>query len=148
MLIDCVLAVNPFGPVQLNVGVPVPPVTLAVNVAGAPWQAFGPLIVTCGFGLTTSVAELIVVQPDPSVMVTVYVPPTETLIVCELDVKPFGPVQLNVGVPVPPVTLAVNVAGAPWQAFGPLIVTCGFGLTASVAEAIAVQLDASVTVTV
>jgi hypothetical protein len=54
-----------------------------------------------GFGFTTSVAVQVLVQPNESVTVAVYVPALAAwalliVIVAPVAVNPLGPVQLNV----------------------------------------------------
>jgi hypothetical protein len=95
-LIDCVLLVNPPGPVQPYVnGAAALPVTTAVSVVGGAFeQTMGELTDTIGFGLTVSMPEPEPEHPFVSVTVTLYVPGTLTLIDCVLLVNPPGPVQL------------------------------------------------------
>ena len=67
------LPVNPFGPVQLIVKGPVPPLTVTLKVAVAPAQTvagFG-AIVQVGLGLTVKVAVQVLTQPNWSVIVAV-----------------------------------------------------------------------------
>jgi hypothetical protein len=59
------------------------------------------VIAQVGFGVTTSVAVQVLVQPNESVTVAVYVPALAAcalliVIVAPVAVCPFGPVQLKV----------------------------------------------------
>src|SRR5208282_1614508 len=146
---DCVLLVNPPGPVQLYVnGLAVLPVTVAVSTPTVFEHTVGELTETFGFGLFASMPEPEPVQPFVSVTVTLYVPGMLTLIDCVLLVNPPGPVQLYVnGLAVLPVTVAISVATVFEHTVGELTVTFGFGLFASVPEPEPVQPFVSVTVT-
>ena len=140
------LIVDVVAPVlQAKVDVPVPPLGVAVSVAGSALaHASGLLTETVGFGSTVSVPVPDPVQPFVSVTVTEYVPAVLVLIV---DV--VAPVlQLKVFEPVPPAGVAVNVAGSALaHASGLLTETVGFELTVNVPEPDPVQPFVSVTVT-
>jgi hypothetical protein len=153
-LIGLPVAVNPPGPVHANVYGPVPPEGVAVKVVGScAAQTVGLFTVTVGFGLTVNVPEPVPVHCVLllSVTVTVYAPPTLTVIGLPVAVKPPGPVHANVYGPVPPEGVAVSVVDpAEAQIAGLFTVTVGFGLIVSRPEPVPVHsvLLLSVTVTV
>src|ERR1043166_3694885 len=142
-----VLIVEVVAPVlQLNVFEPVPPAGVAVNVAGrelAHDSSFA--AATVGSGLTVNVPVPEPVHPFVSVTVTLYVPAVLVLIV---DV--VAPVlQEYVTAPVPPLGVAVNVAGKVLaHTSGLLTETVGFGSTVKVPAPDPVHPFVSVTVTV
>jgi hypothetical protein len=142
-----VLIVEVVAPVlQLNVFEPVPPAGVAVNVAGSELaHASSFATETVGSGLTVNVPVPEPVQPFVSVTVTLYVPAVLVLIV---DV--VAPVlQEYVTAPVPPLGVAVNVAGKVLaHTSGLLTETVGFGSTVNVPEPVPVHPFVSVTVTV
>jgi hypothetical protein len=66
------LPVKPFGPVQLIVNGPVPPLTVTVKLPVAPMQiGAGGAMLQVGLGLTTRVAVQLVMQPTLSVTLAV-----------------------------------------------------------------------------
>ena len=104
-----VLIVDVVAPVlQSYVTAPVPPLGVAVKVEGSVLEhAVGLLTDTVGFGSTVSVPVPDPVQPFVSVTVTEYVPAVLVLIV-----EVVAPVlQAKVDAPVPPLGVAVRVAG-------------------------------------
>ncbi len=117
MLMLAPVALNPFGPVQLNRNGGVPPVTAAVNVAEPPRQisAAETVIAHTGTGLTTSSPEQLVEHPFESVILAKYVPAAPTVIVGPLALNPPGPFQTIPKGAVPLVTFTVNVAEPPSQ---------------------------------
>jgi hypothetical protein len=141
-----VLIVEVVAPVlQSYVTAPVPPLGVAVSVAGSALeQTVGLLTETVGFGSTVSVPVPDPVQPFVSVTVTEYVPAVLVLIV-----EVVAPVlQSYVTAPVPPLGVAVNVAGSALEhAVGLLTDTVGLGSTVSVPVPDPVQPFVSVTVT-
>ena len=142
-----VLIVDVVAPVlQSYVTAPVPPLGVAVSVAGNVLeQTVGLLTATVGFGWTVRVPVLDPVQPFESVTVTLYVPAMLVLIV---DV--VAPVlHANVYVGVPPLGVAVSVDGSALvhaSSLGTETVTAE--PTARVPEPEPVQPFVSVTVTV
>ena len=141
-----VLIVDVVAPVlQSYVTAPVPPLGVAVRVAGNELaHEVGLFTETVGLGSTVSVPVPEPVQPFVSVTVTVYVPAVLVLIV-EV-VAPL--LQAKVDAPVPPLGVAVNVAGNVLEhAVGLLTDTDGFGSTVSVPVPDPVQPFVSVTVT-
>jgi hypothetical protein len=141
-----VLIVDVVAPVlQSYVTAPVPPLGVAVRVAGNVLEhAVGLLTETVGFGSIVTVPEPEPVQPFVSVTVTEYVP---ALLVLIVDV--VAPVlHAKVDAPVPPLGVAVSVAGrALAHTSGLLTETVGLGSTVSVPEPDPVQPFVSVTVT-
>jgi hypothetical protein len=141
-----VLIVDVVAPVlQSYVTAPVPPLGVAVSVAGNVLeQTVGLLTATVGFGWTVRVPVLDPVQPFESVTVTLYVPAMLVLIV---DV--VAPVlHANVYVGVPPLGVAVSVDGSAFvhaSSLGTETVTAE--PTARVPEPEPVQPFVSVTVT-
>ena len=121
-----VLIVDVVAPVlQSYVTAPVPPLGVAVRVAGSVLEhAVGLLTETVGLGSIVSVPVPDPVQPFVSVTVTEYVPAVLVLIV---DV--VAPVlQAKVDAPVPPLGVAVSVAGSALaQASSFATETVGFG---------------------
>ena len=118
---------------------------MAVSVVGSALeQTVGLLTETVGFGSTVSVPVPDPVQPFVSVTVTLYVPAVLVLIV-----EVVAPVlQSYVTAPVPPLGVAVNVAGSALEhAVGLLTDTVGLGSTVSVPVHDPVQPFVSVTVT-
>ena len=94
----CKVDVNPFGPVQLYVALAT---VLAVRFRVVPSQT-GPLLPAVGAAgkrfIVTEVVPATFVHPL-TVAVTEYVPAADGVVTamkgfCEVDVKPFGPVQL------------------------------------------------------
>jgi ABC-type uncharacterized transport system ATPase subunit len=91
--------VNPFGPVQLYVA---PGTVVAVKFKVDPAQIgeLLPAVGAAGIGCTTTVTVPTgLTQPAALVAVTEYVPLAATVAFtmdgfCEVDVNPFGPVQL------------------------------------------------------
>ena len=76
------------------------------------------MIAQVGFGFTTSVAVQVLVQPNTSVTVAVYVPALAAcalliVIVAPVAVNQLGPVQVKVNGGACPVAEAVKVAVAP-----------------------------------
>jgi hypothetical protein len=140
------LIVDVVAPVlQAYVTAPVPPLGVAVNVAGsalAQTSTFATAAV--GFGSIAKVPEPDPVQPFVSVTVTLYVPAVLVLIV---DV--VAPVlQAYVTAPVPPLGVAVSVAGSVLAHTSTLPTdTVGFGSTVNVPVPDPVQPFVSVTVT-
>ena len=143
---ELVLIVEVVAPVlQSYVIAPVPPLGVAVSVEGKELeQAVRLLTETVGFGSTVSVPVPDPVQPFVSVTVTEYVPAVLVLIV-----EVVAPVlQSYVIAPVPPLSVAVSVAGRVLeQAVGLLTDTVGLGSTVSVPVPDPVQPFVSVTVT-
>jgi hypothetical protein len=141
-----VLIVEVVAPVlQSYVIAPVPPLGVAVNVVGNVLEhAVGLFTETVGFGSTVNVPVPDPVQPFVSVTVTEYVPAVLVLIV-----EVVAPVlQSYVTAPVPPLGVAVSVAGKALEhAVGLLTETVGLESTVSVPEPDPVQPFASVTVT-
>ena len=90
--------VKPFGPVQLYVA----PVTVGVERFNVEPEHKGPLLVAVGVagsGLMTTVVEPAALVHPFTVIVTLYVPALvgSTFVmpgVLDVEVKPFGPVQL------------------------------------------------------
>ena len=101
IVIDEVVAVWPFGPVQLYVYGPVPPLGLAVNVCELPAQivALAGLTVQVGTGLTVAAVEPAAEVQPLEVTVKLYVPVAAVVAFaidgfCSVELKPLGPVQL------------------------------------------------------
>src|SRR5207247_282162 len=110
-----------------KVDAPVPPLGVAVKVAGSALAHASTLATdTVGFGSTVSVPVFVPVHPFVSVTVTVYVPAVLVLIV-----EVVAPVlHAKVDAPVPPLGVAVNVAGKALAHISTLPTdTVGFGLT-------------------
>ena len=141
-----VLIVEVVAPVlQAYVTAPVPPAGVAVNVAGSALAHRSTLATEAvGFGSTVNVPEPVPVHPFVSVTVTEYVPAVLVLIV---DV--VAPVlQAYVTAPVPPLGVAVSVAGSVLAQTSTLPTdTVGFGFTVNVPVPEPVQPFVSVTVT-
>ena len=142
--------VNPFGPVQLQVA----PVTVGVLKFSVAPSHKGPLLLAvgvAGVALTTTVVEPTALVQPLTVTVTLYVPASvgstfAMFGVLDVEVNPFGPVQLYVA----PVTVGVLKLSVAPSHKGPLLVAvgvAGVALTITVVDPAALVQPLTVTVT-